>query len=521
MAAGITLGLAVIGSLAIGGPAHAEGGGVTHRVACGTDAPDTLGSLDEVNALRLAPGDAVLFQRGTTCTGTLAPRGSGTAEQRIRIGAYGEGARPVIDGAGATDTVLLRNVSGYELSGLEITNSADPGSKRRGVFVLGEDAGVLADLTIRDLYVHDVWGDDTKDTDGSGGIIVAAAGRSTPTSFRNVVVADNIVRDVDRSGIVVGTSLWGDRPESGKPDVVLPWTPSSDVLIKGNDVANTGGDGILISTTKRGRVEDNRVDGFQERSAGYNAGIWPWNSEDIVFTGNEASGGRTTRDGMAFDIDQGTNNVTFEYNYSHDNEGGFFLLCNAAGSIRNAVVRYNVSVNDSHRGIETCSGTIDSAQIYNNTIYIGDGVSQTVINENNANTRNVRFANNLVLKEGSGTANFRLASPAGYRLDHNLIRNVGNLPPNPGGSTADPMLVAPGSGGSSIDDLDGYRLRTGSPAYRAGAVLDDNGGRDFFGARLRGDVPPSIGADDAGNCTAPSSPGRPFPCRGTGVVGRG
>lgn len=53
--------------------------------------------------------------------------------------------------------------------------------------------------------------------------------------------------------------------------------------------------------------------------------------------------------------------------------------------------------------------------------------------------------------------------------------------PNPGGITADPKLRAD------------FRLGAGSPALAAGAVIDNNGGKDYFGNRLKPGAP-NIGA---------------------------
>src|SRR5262249_10555582 len=154
-------------------------------------------------------------------------------------------------------------------------------------------------------------------------------GAAVPTAFRDVLIESNVVDHIDRTGIRAVVSSWDNRPEGGTPEVVQPWTPSTGVVIRGNRVSNVAGDGIVSSITKDALVEHNPVDGFQLRSQGYNAGMWLWNADGTVFQFNEVSGGRTHRDGMAFDVDQGTDGTVFQYNYSHDNEGGFLLLCNA------------------------------------------------------------------------------------------------------------------------------------------------------------------------------------------------
>ena len=88
---------------------------------------------------------------------------------------------------------------------------------------------------------------------------------------------------------------------------------------------------------------------------------------------NEAAHTESYQDGMAFDFDYGNQNVMYQYNYSHDNKGGFWMACPGPYYTVNAVARYNISVND---------GLFDGArimrigergsighQVYNNTIY--------------------------------------------------------------------------------------------------------------------------------------------------------
>ena len=59
-------------------------------------------SLARVNRAALAPGDRVLFRRGCSWRGQLAPR-SGSADGAITYGAFGEGPKPVLLGSVAAD----------------------------------------------------------------------------------------------------------------------------------------------------------------------------------------------------------------------------------------------------------------------------------------------------------------------------------------------------------------------------------------------------------------------------------
>ncbi|NIM49681.1 MAG: hypothetical protein GTO22_10625, partial [Gemmatimonadales bacterium] len=77
-------------------------------------------SLEKVNDTTFQPGDRILFRAGCQWRGQLWPKGSGRAGSPIAIDAYGEGEKPVINGAGgAFEAVHLRNQQHWQISGLE------------------------------------------------------------------------------------------------------------------------------------------------------------------------------------------------------------------------------------------------------------------------------------------------------------------------------------------------------------------------------------------------------------------
>lgn len=469
-------------------PGGAGAGGADRFLDCSAGAAGNgssqfpWNSLAAVNAQTFLPGDRLLIKRGTACTGTLSPKGSGSTASPIRIDAYGTGAKPMVAGNGAGSAVYLRNQQGWEIRNLELTNRGPAKGNRRAVTLELEDFGIGTHYVLENLDIHDVNGDDTKDGNGSGGIYVQVLGSRVQTRFDDVLIKANTIRTVDREGIFLYSS-W--KRESAA------FVPSTNVVITGNRLSDIGGDGIVAAWTSGARVSSNTLAGFQLRSAGYNAGIWTYQSDNVLFEFNDVSGGGNTLDGMAYDIDEGAYGTIYQYNYSHDNVGGWMLLCNASGDIHDGIIRYNISQNDSFRGIENCSGGITSVDVYNNTIYIGPNVSQTVINENNTNRRNVRFRNNLVMKSGAGLARFALRS-GGYVLDHNNLYGTTGAPAG-SGTGADPRLSAPGTATGQAN-ADGYRLCTGSPALGTGILVTNNGGRDYFGNPVSATATPNIGA---------------------------
>ena len=62
------------------------------------------------------------------------------------------------------------------------------------------------------------------------------------------------------------------------------------------------------------------------------AGIWPWDCDDTIIQFNEVSGMKGTVDGQGFDSDFLCRRSLFQYNYSHNNDGGFMLICTPGNS---------------------------------------------------------------------------------------------------------------------------------------------------------------------------------------------
>src|ERR1700693_804923 len=90
----------------------------------GTNSATPWKSLERVNATTFRPGDRILLKSGSMWQGQLWPKGSGVEGQPIKMGTYGKGAKPMINGHGLfEDTVLLKNQEYWEIEGLEITNT--------------------------------------------------------------------------------------------------------------------------------------------------------------------------------------------------------------------------------------------------------------------------------------------------------------------------------------------------------------------------------------------------------------
>lgn len=98
--------------------------------------PAPFNSLTAANGITLKAGESLLLKAGTTCTsatqtidgasvktGLRVINAKGTKDAPITIGAYGEGAAPIIAGAGVSETILLKNSEYITVQGFEVTNT--------------------------------------------------------------------------------------------------------------------------------------------------------------------------------------------------------------------------------------------------------------------------------------------------------------------------------------------------------------------------------------------------------------
>ncbi|MET0138234.1 MAG: xylose ABC transporter [Sphingobium sp.] len=323
-------------------------------------------SLAKIRDVPLRAGDAVLLASGSVWKEPLVISRSGSRDAPIRIERTGTGLRPRIDAGGVSQHgVAILNAEFVSISGLEVTNDGPPGAGPRfGVLVAAENSGVTRGIRIADMYIHDVRG--TNDRKDNGGIVFRALGPRLPTRFEGITIERNIIWRVDRSGI------------AGISDQVTAarWFPSRQVVIRDNYLEDIGGDGIVPRGTDGTLVEHNVVRGAAARAPGYNVAIWQWSTDHTLIQLNEAALTRGRYDGQGFDADFNSRRTTIIYNYSHDNAGGFLLICsprrNGTDNIGNlgTVARFNVSRNDGTRIIQL-SGGVSDALVEKNVIHVG------------------------------------------------------------------------------------------------------------------------------------------------------
>lgn len=474
----------------------------------GTDPALPWKSLHMVNQTIFLPGDSLFFKSGCVWSGQLWPKGSGVEGYPIRIDLYGGDILPIIQGQGmVTDTLRLHNQQYWEIRNLEITNQGASRSVRRGVHLVTENFGTAHHIYLSRLAVHDVNGDlALKD---NGGIVWRCIGDHTPSRFVDLRIENCRVSKVDRSGIVAFSSHW-DRSK---------WFPSLGVMIRDNILDDIGGDGITPWACDGALIEYNRVGNCSSRSDSYNAGVWPWSCDNTIVQFNEVYRTHGTLDGQGFDSDYNSRSTLIQYNYSHDNEGGFLLLCNDGGqpqhvSVGNSgtVVRYNISQDDLTR-IFHVAGPAKNSVIYNNTIYVGKNrdVAILLVSDWSGWAEGTHFYNNLFYVEGTGHYGHAVQrnTDGTYSMEAGLDPSVDTVldsnwyagvhldrPEDLHALVGDPLLVAAGSGGIGLNSLAGYALLPGSKAIDSGLWIEDNGDKDFFGFKIPEGIQVDRGASE-------------------------
>ncbi|WP_460802493.1 right-handed parallel beta-helix repeat-containing protein [Microbacterium sp. GXF6406] len=358
--------------------------------ASGTSPDDAWASLAALNGRLFGPGDSILLRSGSVFDGAaaeLAFAGSGSSQAPLMVGAYGDGPRPQLNGAGAVENVVsLYNQEYVTITGLEITNldpahetgfalngSTNRSKNLRAVNVSARDFGVVRGIEISDLHIHDVNGN--LDAKWNGGIFFDITAdvhsgelRGTPTKFDDVLVAGNVLERVDRSGIKLVSSHWANQSLTNNPTVPLNWYPSTGVVVRDNILRHMGGDAITVRDTDGALIEHNLAQHSRYQNTGYNAGIWPFQATNTVIQYNEVSNTHGVQDGQGFDTDHVSSYSVVQYNYSHDNEGGFMLIMNGFPHTA-PTIRYNISENDADKTFEFARGTAAGTMIHNNTIH--------------------------------------------------------------------------------------------------------------------------------------------------------
>ncbi|MGW3955771.1 3-keto-disaccharide hydrolase [Streptomyces sp. NPDC004752] len=474
----------------------------------GTSEGTAWRTLTKVNTVTFAPGDRILLKAGSIFTDQcLDLKGNGTAAAPIAVDQYGTGVRPVINfGNTAVDGegfgVRLKNVSYWDVANLEITSGQFATDMRRhGVLVVGEGsgAGAFAHIHLSNLYIHDIFGTDRR----TGGINFHARGSHTDpeSTWSDVLIDGNTVSNVADTGIQTMTDAFFNSS----------WTHPgfTGVIIRNNYVEKIHRDGILVRSARGPLVEHNttsKIGGSTTAGSAVLAyldptsfigGQWSYYCTDGVFQYNEAfETKRLGGDGQPWNFDQMVSRSVYQYNYSHNNDGGTLLAMETSNE---NTFRYNISQDD----LDLSNGTFHvlstgKLYAYNNVIYRSQTQNTPLTGAADGTTGMAYYTNNIFYNHGTGG----YTSSGNATYSHNLFYGANSdQAPDPFRLTGDPMFISPGTA-TGRATADGYKLKSGSPAIGSGIAVSDNGGKDFFGGTLYRGAPDRGAHETAG--TAPT-----------------
>lgn len=485
-----------------------EGGNDQSAGTSEKEAWRTLGRIKEQNLF--VPGDRILLKCGSVFRGEqLAFQGMGSAEQPIEISSYGEGELPRLEGNGEVENVIsLYNQQYIHINRLEITNldqkynqnfelngSNNQEKALRAINVSIRDFGTASDIRIEDCYIHDINGNIKSKWNGGIFFDVKANIQNgtltgVPSKYDQILISGCTFERVDRSGIKLISSQWCNQWEKNDPGVPVNWYPSTNVVVRDNYMEKIGGDGITVRDTDGALIEHNLVRDCRYQNTGYNVGIWPFEAANTVLQYNEAYETHGTTDGQGLDCDHASSNSVMQYNYSHNNEGGFMLIMGGYPHT-GATVRYNISQNDRDKTFEFAQGCPKGTMIYNNTIYSDQLLERGVFFLSNTGAGqgvNDTFAFNNVFHYPEGqkfyggetqnlTTYMKLYNNAytggieAFEGDDNPLKaeDAGLTAPGTGPEVNESKTAVTGSSGA----LDGYKLEDTSVLIDKGITVDE------------------------------------------------
>lgn len=338
-------------------------------------------SIQRVNKEKLLPGDEVLFRCGRSFIGCLKPSGDGEYGNSVRISSYGDGEYPEIDGAGADSAVKLVDLSYYTVEKLKIKNKNTAAANRSGVLIIADKKDCY-DININNLEVTEVDGN-CSNFHNAGIYMISNNGR-----FNGMNIENNNIHDLKTIGIYL--------IDYQKNRNVF----NTAVVIRNNDIVRNGRDGIIVTQAENPLIEKNRLlyIGASGENLNWIAGIFPTRCKNGTIQYNEVGYIVPTADSYALDLDLGCEGVFYyQYNYSHDNAGGFYMQ--PGGSLSKdtdrAVVRYNISLNEKG-SIRIQNSHVD---VYNNVLYDNNNAVE-IATAYKGGIKDVNIYNNIIYSPG-------------------------------------------------------------------------------------------------------------------------
>jgi len=523
--------------------------------AAGTSPRRAWRTLGKANVTTFEPGDRVLLKAGSQWQGQqLWPKGSGASGKPITISAYGndKAPRPYIatngnvpsplnaDGTknpqtvGLTGAIVLRNQQYFEINNVALSNDDDFATDittgtyvRDGIMVsinadllpAGADS-IMDHFRISDVYVHNLDGPSSWQKIHYGAVNFQVFGSKSYKAygtggyyFKDVRIEDNTFENVELHAVQFAFNWFNaDGADAGQVDEAGKfhegweqlWVRtrdlySRDVYIGHNYAESVGQGAFQLANTKNLTVEYNEVNGFLERYNAVSCGLYLWAGADSVMQYNEVYGGPANEfDGTPWDLEYTNFNVTYQFNYSHDNAAGWMAYM---GNSSNSVARYNLSVDDNGVLVKNMLSTNYSPTYFTNNTFVYDGLDY--VHDETFLSR-VYFLNNIFYnKSATPTPWYRKTGALRQAVfANNDYYEAGGThsaqePADLAGKRVDPRFV----GNPSSAEIQGIRkaaanfsLRKNSPLIDAGRYNPHLGTEDLRGTHIYYGKAPDVGA---------------------------
>lgn len=473
----------------------------------GTSPENAWNSLEKLSSEVFEPGDTILFHAGQSWTGELILQGSGIDTLPIMMDRYGEGPDPHLQGPGTymSSTIFMHNLQYWEISNLKITNPEPDGAAnhyKRGIYILGEDAGELSHLHFRNMEITDIEVpmQDFAESRYYGGIYFEVVGNTIPTWFNNILFEGCYFHHLDRTGLSNQSTWWRRGLHSsfgelisdpGQPVTYDNWVPSLNIVVRNCRFEHIGGNGLIMRVSRNTLVEQNEFYYCAEDISGNAA--FCFNTDSCIFQYNEASYtvyNEGDTDARGIDSDFRTKYTIIQYNYLHHNGKGGVVATGGAGGLTtvprfndSTVIRYNVIANNQQHIIRA-SGKLTNMMVYNNVIFSDETINDISITEygnwSGASPRNIYYWNNIFYVLGEGLT-FSFDNVFNVNFSHNCYYGIEpeELPEDHASVVADPRFVVP-EVAEDFQQLDNYRLRSASPCLGSGREIQGSPESDLF-----------------------------------------
>lgn len=444
----------------------------------GTSSEEAWKDLEgfEDAGVQLCGGDTVLFKCGGTYECCMSLEGiNSTKDAPLLFSSYGEGERPILETYEYDEVFTFIDCSYVTVSNLQITaplgggiwidtiNRESVGITIENVYFFGMPNGMV---TNRDDL-----------TRGAQGARAAVMVKGLPANSE-YPVNDLTIRGCEVYDTANGFLIWGSRKDLQDHSSAIY---NTGVLVEDCYFHEMDAEAVVIGICDGALVTHCRaintcqgegVDG-QNKILYYTAAMWFWGSENSTIQYCEIAGQKNVGDGMAVDFDSDSNNCTYQYIYSHDNQR--FIINNAKSEPqRNNTVRYCLSVND-NKGVSSLASFAgeDGLNFYNNTI-VNCGEFQFHYLTNSL------IANNIIIPVDG--AEIKYDSENEKSSNNTYTNNCYYNTANPGCDPLSIITLPEFVGGKGTE---AYKLSVNSPLIKQGYdVKKDDAKLDFYGEKI-------------------------------------